>query len=81
MTDDESDEPDPMRRPGDLKRDRDPLRPHDPRRLPRGPPRDDRKPAGDEDTRTDEDDVPRIDPKSRAPVPGLPNVKRPKPVD
>lgn len=72
---------DPLRRPGDLKRDPDPERPHDPRRLPRGPPRDDRKPAGDESTRRDEDDVPRIDPKAKAPVPGLPKVGKPKPVD
>ena len=74
-------EKDPLRRPGDLKRDPDPQRPHDPRRLPRGPARDDRKPAGDESTRTDEDEVPRIDPKARAPVPGLPKVRKQDPVD
>ncbi|MEK6975573.1 MAG: hypothetical protein AABY18_04430 [Candidatus Thermoplasmatota archaeon] len=73
-------EPDPMRRPGDLKRDRVPERPHDPRRV-KAPPRDDRKPAGDESTSVDRDDIPDIDPKARAPVPGLPKLRKPDPVD
>lgn len=74
-------EKDPLRRPGDRKRNPDPERPHDPRRVPKGPPRDDRKPAGDEGTREDEDDLPRIDPKARAPVPRLLKVRKQDPVD
>lgn len=72
---------DPLRRPGDRKRDPDPERPHDPRRVPEGPPRDDRKPAGDESIDRANDDVPDPRDKPRAPIPRLMKVKRPEPVD
>ena len=65
---------DNVRRPGGSRH------PHDPRHMGR-PPRDDRKPAGDERTDQRSDDVPDIDDKSRAPLPKLPHPGKPQPVD
>lgn len=65
-----------MRRPGGSEH------PHDPRRPGPGMPRDDHaKPAGDESVTPRNDDVPAPKPRSRAPLPGLPDVGKAEPVD
>ena len=68
--------------PGNVRRPGGSDRPHDPRRPGPGmPKRDHRKPAGDESVGGRNDDVPDIEDKSRAPIPDVPRLKRPKPVD
>lgn len=68
--------------PGNVKRPGGGDRIHDPRRpMPGAPSRDDRKPAGDERVADNDDDVPDIGDKSRAPIPDVPRLKKPKPVD
>ena len=71
----------PTRKPGgNIERPGAGPRQHDPRHMGK-PPRDDRKPAGDETVSRDQDDVPDIDDKSRAPIPGVSKVKPRGPVD
>lgn len=71
----------PERRPGNVRRPGGSSHPHDPRHIGH-PARDDRKPAGDESVSPEQDDVPDINDRSRAPIPGMPKAKRPPgPVD
>lgn len=68
--------------PGNVKRPGGSDRPHDPRRPGPGMPRRDHKrPAGDERQTGRNDDVPDIDDKARAPIPDVPDLGKPKPVD
>ena len=68
--------------PGNVRRPGGSSRPHDPRRPgPGAPERDDRKPAGDESVSPDNDDVPDIRDRSKAPIPGMKRTPKPQPVD
>lgn len=72
----------PSRPGGNVRRPGGSDHPHDPRRPgPGAPKRDHDRPAGDEGVTPRNDDVPRVKPRSRAPLPGVPDVGAPEPVD